>query len=53
MGRKAVEMLLSAIESGESGDIVVVLKAELKIRKSTARPRIGASREVEERVSVG
>jgi DNA-binding LacI/PurR family transcriptional regulator len=44
MGRRAVEVLVSAMDLGgehaaESASQVVVLKAELRIRESTAPPR--------------
>jgi len=44
MGRRAMEVLLSAMDLGsenaaESAGQVVVLKAELRIRESTAPPR--------------
>ena len=48
MGKQAVQMLLAKIESFKNGgdcheEKVVALKAELRIRDSTAAPRSGLS----------
>src|SRR5262249_32944954 len=47
MGRRALRMLLSAIDpeyaKDEPSESVVVLKAELRVRESTAPPRVASS----------